>query len=96
MLKIDEWDVSKWVFHPVSSHIATDKTPMHEMPLIFVIGGGHFLYYGFECWRFVLRSFHPVGLFNVGLQTQRHIMVGRGGNFGQKIWIKGVKMAVGM
>ena len=33
MLKIDEWDVSKWVLHPVSSHNATDKTPMHEMPL---------------------------------------------------------------
>ena len=45
---------------PVSGHSATDKTPMYEMPRIFVFGGGvlglgeHFLYWGFGCWHFVI------------------------------------------
>ena len=47
----------------VSGHNATDKTPMNEMPLIFVFGfwglgfwgwGEHFLYMDFGCWRFVI------------------------------------------
>ena len=54
----------------VSMLNATDKTPMYEMPLIFVFGvwglglwgwGEHFLYWGlgrwhFCHWRFVPRS----------------------------------------
>ena len=70
--KIDEWDVSKWVFHPVSGHNATDKMPMHEMPLTFVLGGWAFFVLGFRVlafchWRLVPGSFHFVGLFNAGL-----------------------------
>ena len=42
----------------VSDHDATDKTPMYEMPLIFmfeVLGlGEHFLYWGFGCWHFAI------------------------------------------
>ena len=47
---------------------------MHEMPLIFKIGGlGRAIFFH---WHLVPRSFYPVGLFNAGLRTHWQIMVG--------------------
>ena len=52
-------NVTDWV----SGLNATDKMPMHEMPLIYVFGvwglgfwgwGEHFRYWGFGCWHFVI------------------------------------------
>ena len=48
-------------FSRVSSLNAMDKTPMYEMPLIYVLGvwglgfwGEQFLYWGFGQWYFVI------------------------------------------